>query len=58
MHSRAKFHQNLSNSCRDIAFHFSQNGSRPPSGILKFLKLEELICIVVPNLIKIGRKAA
>jgi len=37
MHRRAKFHQNRSNGCGDIAFNVFQNGGRPPSWIVKNL---------------------
>jgi len=37
MHRCAKFHQNRSNGCGDIAFNVFQNGGRPLSWIFKKL---------------------
>jgi len=59
---RAKFHQNQSNGCRDMAIQrFFQNGGRQSSWICEnriFQRSEGLrdpFCTSVPNFVKIGQ---
>jgi len=61
MRQHAKFHQNRSNGCRDMAWQFNdfQNGDCPPSWIFEIQifklpwQLKDLFCTAMRDFVKI-----